>query len=252
MTKDHVNQGTFCRLVVQNLINATPSRTINVQDALYVLKHAGWKTSCTTYQQQRKHLYEVFRQARRDGLSSIRIDGDTIFLDEEEDFDKEMNVSINQNLVRELSEELNTRLLQIPNTYELDIDDHHDDRVKYVRRVYQAEIPREFRSTLHRAEMDQIVKSLVAAVEVDLKRTLAELTFCPQLDDVERTPAPGTGTGCVGFVVKLSNIKERSPIRGLNLTQPAMFVIEANLLYKRLKLNVFPVKDRPADEGAEQ
>lgn len=85
MKLNKVNQGQLCLLVIQNLVNATPSKTISVADAIHAMRCAGWKTNLDTLAQQRKFIYEVFRQARRDELTSIRVDGDVIFLEEEED-----------------------------------------------------------------------------------------------------------------------------------------------------------------------
>jgi hypothetical protein len=85
---NHVNQGDFCRLVIQNLVNAASEKRITVSDALVVLRHAGWKTRLDSYRSERKHIYEVLRQARRDGLTSMRVDGDDIFLDDDVQMDK--------------------------------------------------------------------------------------------------------------------------------------------------------------------
>lgn len=72
-------------MVVQNLVNkAGEGSSVSVHDAIVALKHAGWKSRLTTYEQERKHIYEVFRQARRDGLSSIRVDGDDIYVEDDD------------------------------------------------------------------------------------------------------------------------------------------------------------------------
>lgn len=69
-----INWGVFCRENVEKLLSERGDASVTVQEAIEYLEDQGWKHSLTEYKQKRKHLYEVFRQARRDGHTTLRVD----------------------------------------------------------------------------------------------------------------------------------------------------------------------------------
>ena len=75
---DNVNQGKLCLIVTQALLSKF--NEIELPVLFDRLEMAGWQHSLTTRRQKRKHLYEVLRQARRDGKTMARIEGDKVVL----------------------------------------------------------------------------------------------------------------------------------------------------------------------------
>lgn len=75
---DNVNQGQLCLIVTQALL--FKFNEIELPVLFDRLEMAGWQHSLTTRRQKRKHIYEVLRQARRDGKTMARIEGDKVVL----------------------------------------------------------------------------------------------------------------------------------------------------------------------------
>jgi hypothetical protein len=76
---DVVNQGQLCLIVTQALV----AKFGEVELAVLFdrLEQAGWQHSLTTRRQKRKHIYEVLRQARRDGKTCLRLQGDYVIVE---------------------------------------------------------------------------------------------------------------------------------------------------------------------------
>lgn len=81
---DEVHQGKLCLLVIQSMVNSRMNKAITVEEAIKMLEHVGWVHNLHTYQQKKKHVYEVLRRSRRDGLTSLRLNGNDIYLSDEE------------------------------------------------------------------------------------------------------------------------------------------------------------------------
>jgi len=67
------NWGTWC---LNNTIAYVNKNGVgDLLELINLLEAMGWQHTLTTHRQKRKHLYEVLRQARRDGKTTIRLDG---------------------------------------------------------------------------------------------------------------------------------------------------------------------------------
>jgi hypothetical protein len=78
--KNQVKHGLLCRVVVQSLVNASPNKTINVWDAAAVLHLLGLRLEP---EEARRFIQQQFLYSRRDGYSTVVMNGDNILIPEE-------------------------------------------------------------------------------------------------------------------------------------------------------------------------
>ena len=74
---ENITWGTWCLHNIVSFVNKHEGMG-ELPELIRLLEAMGWRHSLTTYRQKRKHIYEVLRQARRDGKSTIRIEGELL------------------------------------------------------------------------------------------------------------------------------------------------------------------------------